>query len=292
MKKFYSLIGFVILFAVFSPKAFAQPSCRAFANISEDLSIGVCKVDILVANVYWAGARVRIYAGNTEVTAGAPTFLSATGTASVPYICGNLNTITAIEVEKNSNKCGEDGLIEITERIVLPIILGNFNATLNGREVVLNWTSQQESFSYAYEVEKSADGKNFSKIGSVKAAGVSNSPLNYSFTDKEFTSTGFYRLKMVDVDLKFEYSKVVYVNGGSGASTTLSVFPNPFRSDVQLKGINASDVNKSKIRVFSASGKEVGFRVSGSNSISIDPSVPKGVYILRVNGLSYKLLKD
>ncbi|MHA4846632.1 T9SS type A sorting domain-containing protein [Flavitalea antarctica] len=292
MKKFYSIIAFLILSTVFSSTAFSQPVCRAFANISEDLSINRCKVDILVLESYWFGAQVRIYAGNTEVTAGAPVFVSATGTASVPYVCGNLNTITAIEFEKDGNKCGENGEIEINQRIVLPIVLGAFNATLRGNEVALNWTSQQEAMSSHFEVEKSGDGKSFTTVGTVKAAGFSINPLNYSFTDKSFSGAGFYRLKMVDLDYKFKYSKVVYVNGGSSASTTLSVFPNPFRSDVQLKGINASDVNKNNIRVFNVAGKEVSYQVTGANSIAIDANLPKGVYILQVKDLRYKLVKE
>jgi hypothetical protein len=291
MKKFYSIIALLILSATFSP-ASAQPVCRAFANISEDLSISKCKVDILVLESFWFGATVRIYAGNTEVTAGAPVIVSATGVASVPYVCGNLNAITAVELEKNGNKCGENGEIEITQRIVLPIVLGAFNATLKGSDVALNWTSQQEAMSSHFEVEKSGDGKSFTTVGTVKAAGFSYTPLNYSFTDKSFSGAGFYRLKMVDLDHKFKYSKVVYVNGGSAASTTLSVFPNPFRSDVQLKGINASDVNKNNIRVFNVAGKEVSYQVTGANSIAIDANLPKGVYILQVKDLRYKLVKE
>jgi len=292
MKKIYSILGLLILAAVFAPNASAQPPCRAFANISEDLTIGKCKIDILVAESYWFGARVRIYAGNTEVTAGAPVFISATGTATVPYVCGNLYTITLVEFEKNGNKCGEAGDININQRIVLPIVLGAFNATLQGGNVVLNWNSEQEAMSSHFAIEKSGDGKSFTTVGSVKAAGFSYNPLKYTYTDNSFSGTGFYRLKLVDLDGKFKYSKVVYVNGGSGASTTLSVFPNPFRSDVQLKGINASDVSKSNIHVYNVTGKEVNFRVTGSNSIAIDATLPQGVYILRVKDLTYKLIKE
>src|SRR5688500_11142818 len=103
MKKFYSILGFLILTSLISTKALAQPGCQAFANASEDLTINRCKVDILVLESYWFGARVRVYAGNIEVTAGTPVFVSGTGVASVPYVCGNLQAITLVEFEKDNN---------------------------------------------------------------------------------------------------------------------------------------------------------------------------------------------
>jgi len=287
MKKIYSIIGLSILSATFAPKASAQAPCNTFSNILEDLTNGNCRVEILSNNSTWFGAVVEIYAGNDNVTR-ATGVIDITGRAVIPFICGTMNDITVIELKKNGNVCE----VFIGERIVLPIVLGAFNASLKGSTVVLNWNSVQEAMSSHFDVEKSSDGKSFSSVGTVKAAGFSYKSINYSFTDKSFAGTGFYRLKLVDLDGKSKYSKVVYVNGGSGASTTLSVFPNPFRSDVQLKGINASDVNKSNIRVFNVAGAEVGFKITGSNSISIDAGLPQGVYILSVKGQRYKLVKE
>ena len=287
MKKIYSIIGLLILSATFAPKASAQPPCQAFANFVQDLTIGRCNVQIVVLEPAWFGATVNIYAGNNNVTA-ATGIVNAAGRAEIPFVCGTMFDITLVELSLNGNVCEA----VLGARTVLPIVLGAFNASLKGSTVVLNWNSVQEAMSSHFDVEKSSDGKSFSSVGTVKAAGFSNTPLNYSFTDKSFAGTGFYRLKLVDLDGKFKYSKVVYANGGSGASTTLSVFPNPFRSDVQLKGINASDVNKNNIRVFNVAGAEVGYKVTGSNSISIDAGLPQGVYILSVKGQRYKLVKE
>jgi type IX secretion system substrate protein len=290
MKKFYSIIGLLVLSATFAQKVSAQdpPCIGAGANILEDNTINYCRVEFLTTNASLFGANIQVYAGNDNVTVGTVN-VNLAGRATIPYTCGNLNKITLIELKINGNIC----LVDVGQRIVLPIVLGGFNATLKGNSVVLNWNTELESLSSHFEVEKSADGKTFATLGNVKAAGISNSVLNYSFTDNSFGGTGFYRLKLVDLDGKFKYSKVIYANGGSGAlASTLSVFPNPFRSDVQLKGINASDVNKNNIRIFNATGKAVAFKVTGSNSIAIDASVPKGVYILKVNGSNYKLLKD
>ena len=73
---------------------------------------------------------------------------------------------------------------------------------------------------------------------------------------------------------------------------SLSVFPNPFRSEVQLKGVTTSDVNRKNVKIYNAMGGEVAYRVIGGNSIVVDPSLPKGVYILRVKGQAFKLFKE
>ncbi|HET9276707.1 MAG TPA: T9SS type A sorting domain-containing protein, partial [Flavitalea sp.] len=88
------------------------------------------------------------------------------------------------------------------------------------------------------------------------------------------------------------YTKIIYLNNGVASIGALSVFPNPFRSEVQLKGVTASDVNSKNIKIYNAMGSEVNYRVVGGNSIAIDPSLPRGVYILRLKGEVFKLFKE
>ena len=292
MKKIYSISAMLMLSMLFSIRATAQCAPGTTFALIEGNTNGNCNIRIITTSD-WVGADIEAYnIAGVKVTTGTNKVLPVGGPFGgfgiISFICSETYTITSIELKLNGNVCNA----EISSRIILPIKLSAFNASVQEKGVSLNWTSEVESGSSHFGVEKSTDGKNFTTIGIIKAAGVSNSPRKYSFEDKTFAGTAFYRLKLVDIDGKSEYSKTVYVNGGSNASSTFSVFPNPFRSDVQLKGINASDVNKNNIRVFSVTGKEVGFRVTGSNSISIDASLPQGVYILRVKNQSYKLIKE
>jgi hypothetical protein len=229
---------------------------------------------------------VPIVSGSSIAQAFAPDGSQKGGQGGAQYTCGTI--ISYISLTLNGATC----FTQVGQSASLPILLSSFTVNIKGSSANLAWVSSQEFNSSAYVIEKSSDARNFTAIGTVKAAGVSFAPISYTFEDSKFSSASYYRLKMIDIDGSVEYSKVVYVNGGTGANGTLSVFPNPFRSDVQLKGINASDVNKSNIRIFSASGKEVNFKVTGSNSISIDPGVPQGVYMLRVKGQVYKLVKE
>ncbi|MET0298632.1 MAG: T9SS type A sorting domain-containing protein, partial [Flavitalea sp.] len=252
-----------------------------------------CFVTVTTDSSY-IGARIQIFVGSQDITIGRPTIqpsdgYPANGGGAANYPCEYYTQITDVTITKGGQTC----FSLPSNNINLPIKLSAFSASLKGgSSVELNWNTVLESNSASFGVEKSVDGKSFTTIGVVKAAGNSSSLLKYAFEDKSFAGTAYYRLRLLDLDGKSEYSAVRYVNGGPNAATSFSVFPNPFRSDIQLKGINASDVNKTNIRVFSATGKQVGYKITGANSISIDASLPKGVYILRVKDQTYKLVKE
>lgn len=179
-------------------------------------------------------------------------------------------------------------------RTILPVRLTRFNSRLlNDNSVSLDWTSVTELNSNKYVVERSSDGRNFVAVGTLNSAGNSARAINYQFTDKlSVPGAYFYRLNQVDIDGKSEYSKVVYVNSGKNSGRITSVFPNPFRQDIQIIGITAGDLNSKNVRLFNAAGQQVGYRISGANAIAIDDNNPKGIYILKVKDQIYKLIKQ
>jgi hypothetical protein len=95
---------------------------------------------------------------------------------------------------------------------VLPVKLVYFAAKRFGEnDVSLQWTSaSEENFSY-YLVEKSYDGVNFGEITEATAKGSSNGLTNYEYDDGRFDKSCYYRLRIVDLDGKFAYSSVVFV---------------------------------------------------------------------------------
>ena len=114
---------------------------------------------------------------------------------------------------------------------VIPVTLIDFKATQTNNSIVLQWISANENNLKQYEIQRSTDGANFTGIGTSSARNAGN----YSFTDNSFpaTKTVFYRLKMIDFDGKFSYSKTaaVRLNGFSGAF----VYPNPTSGNVTVQ---------------------------------------------------------
>jgi trimeric autotransporter adhesin len=118
--------------------------------------------------------------------------------------------------------------------IALPVTLTKFNAQPKGTDVIVTWTTANELNSSHYIIERSADGRSFSDIGTVSAAGYIISSVNYQFVDQSpVHGVNYYRLKQVDVDGKYIYSNVVTVNFAT--ADVLSVYPNPVTTNIQIK---------------------------------------------------------
>jgi hypothetical protein len=219
------------------------------------------------------------------------TKLSNTGAATVEYNC---QTIDHIEIDFNVGGVHYTCTYPVAQGGTLPIKLSGFNGRLNTEtEATLVWTSSLEENSFQYEVQRSADGKNFVTVGKVSAAGTSLEAVKYSFNDPlPANGSYWYRLNMVDLDGKTELSKVVYVNSKKGSGIVTKLFPNPFTSEVQLIGATSADLNtQGNIKVFNMAGQQIKFSIVGANAIAIDKSAPTGMYILKIKDQTFKLNK-
>ncbi|HYC29414.1 MAG TPA: hypothetical protein VEB42_11365, partial [Chitinophagaceae bacterium] len=112
---------------------------------------------------------------------------------------------------------------------VLPITLSGFQANLSDGVVKLNWTTSREINSSHFVIEKSIDGTNYTAIGQVKSGAA-----RYSFTDPTALSKqNYYRLKMVDIDGNFAYSRVVIIRN-DGSNVIMKLTPNPVVSTLSI----------------------------------------------------------
>ncbi|HEY4205411.1 MAG TPA: LamG-like jellyroll fold domain-containing protein [Puia sp.] len=107
----------------------------------------------------------------------------------------------------------------------LPVNFTSFTATAQEGQALLQWQTAQEQNSRDYSIERSADGKNYSPIGIVAAAGNSSLPTNYSFIDPApLTGINYYRLKESDLDDRFMYSSVRALNFAAANDQKLTWF--------------------------------------------------------------------
>ncbi len=184
------------------------------------------------------------------------------------------------------------GLIVFTESTTLPVQLVQFLATKNDDgSVKVSWATSQEENSNYYDVERSTDQSTWSSIGTVKAKGFATTTTNYFLTDKSpVNGTGYYRLKMVDLDGKFTYSKTIPVTTDN-SSQALVIYSNPFSDQIRLK-INVSRPQNLMLSVTDMLGKTYitqSYQAQiGDNFVNILPPVASsGMYILRIQGDSY-----
>ncbi|NDK56306.1 T9SS type A sorting domain-containing protein [Pontibacter fetidus] len=104
----------------------------------------------------------------------------------------------------------------------LPVELVNFKASTQHQGVVLNWATASEKDNKHFIVERSQNGKSFAGIATIAGKGTSSTRSNYTFTDADPLSGGlYYRLKQIDFDGSYTYSKVVSVKWQSLTSAIL-----------------------------------------------------------------------
>jgi len=162
--------------------------------------------------------------------------------------------------------------------VSLPVTLKDFNATVTSQYVLLNWKTSSESNSDQFIITRSTDGIFFNEIGTVAAAGNSNTWIFYSYTDREAYNQGteklFYRLEMKDKDGKKDYSKIITANL-NGLQARLIIYPNP--ADVNLN-VKYNTRSNGTITITDLNGRTL-------YKSLIKPSA-NGVYKINVSALS------
>jgi hypothetical protein len=171
----------------------------------------------------------------------------------------------------------------------LPLTWLSFSglAKETGNELV--WTTANETNTARFDVERSADGRNFSSRGSVVSAGNSATDRSYTFLDAGANNTYFYRLKQVDLDGHFTYSTTIRMSREVLEVNILQSYPNPFSDRFRLRfGRSFNSDMPLSIILLDASGKVLLRRqlTMGSQQTEIPVSgltaLPRGSYFIKV----------
>jgi hypothetical protein len=168
--------------------------------------------------------------------------------------------------------------------IALPVTFSSFNVTCKGNAALINWSTDMESNSSHFVIEKSMNGSSWTSIGTVKAAGYSNTRKNYQFN---FPSKGnaIFRLKQVDLDGLFSYSKVAASNCGSN-TRAVAIYPVPAHEKLKVS-VNTEQTATTQFILLDATGKRLrvlnNILQAGNNTIDMDlTGLNPGTYLLQV----------
>ena len=171
----------------------------------------------------------------------------------------------------------------------LPVELSSFTSITNGRNIQLNWETKTEKNSDKFVIERKTIGASWEAMGSVKAAVLSNSPKNYSYSDTKLQSGKYqYRLKMIDNDGSFSYSSVQTADVAVPKDFAISQnYPNPFNPSTKIDYQVPGDA-KVILEVYNIAGQKVSDLVNQEQSAgyyTVDFGASKlssGVYIYRI----------
>jgi hypothetical protein len=167
----------------------------------------------------------------------------------------------------------------------LPIKVVYFNAAKGNGYNTLNWSAESTSESATFDIERSADGKNFTAISTINATRFDMSqPFSY-VDNSNLTGTVYYRIKITDFNGKVTYSSVVRIATAVNDMKLVAVLPNPVSNTAQLNVVSAKKDNV-QLSVVSMTGQLVQRSTvqlqSGSSIINLDvANLQSGMYTIK-----------
>jgi hypothetical protein len=180
----------------------------------------------------------------------------------------------------STSKNGGVGRVVVTVSNVLPITLVSFQARSEEGGAMITWKVSAEINNEKMLVQRSKDGLNFQEIGQVKGRGTTNVPFEYHFFDANpGGGETYYRLKQLDFNGKFEYSKIIVLN--TEGFIRLFIYPNPARERVFVK--TTQDVIDLGLHLYDALGRKHNLQWTGGAGLyeaTLPSQLTPGLYLI------------
>jgi hypothetical protein len=242
------------------------------------------RLDVATSNTFGVPNLIAGY--NNLMVSG--TFQDVTGLSTFGQYYYRVRAVGGNSTSPNSET--------ITVNSPLPVELSSFTSNVNERNISLNWETKTEKNSDKFVIERQTISAAWVSIGSVKAAVLSNSPKQYSFSDKNLNAGMYqYRLKMIDNDGTFNYSAVTEATVSLPKNFDLSQnYPNPFNPSTKINYSLPSD-SRVTLEVYNVLGVRVaqlvnkdqsaGYYSVDFNSSSLSKSISSGVYLYKITAV-------
>jgi surface protein len=206
------------------------------------------------------GASGRTY--GPQATAARNNLVLATGSGGKGW------TITG---DALSSSCG-----------ALPVTWLDFTGQLVMNKVILSWKTASEQNNAGFDVERSADGRSWFKIGFIPGRIYSSVVTSYSYTDlSPLKGFSYYRLKQIDLDNNFSYSRIVQINGLT--TEEVSIWPNPVTNVMNIAISQRYRNEKIYLTVTDMKGAVLVSRIlTNGNSVISTTEWSKALYVVTI----------
>jgi hypothetical protein len=165
--------------------------------------------------------------------------------------------------------------------VALPLTMLSFTASLQqNQQVALYWKTANEENINSFEIESSDNGSSdWKAVGTNAPMASAGGGYSYSFIDlNKLNGDRYYRIKIVDRDGKYVFSKVVAVT--SRETVTYSVKPTLVNNSMTISLTTAGQV---QVSIFNTFGQPVKTLVSDNSTFTIDvSSLSRGLYFVKV----------
>ena len=254
--------------------------------------------------------ELEFYSIDPITSGNASSFSNGYIAGQLAYIANTLDcsfdsarTLARINGSENGNWDFYNGFgkIQLSDVIsgTLPVELTSFTTYITCKNVILKWKTETEVNNYGFEVQRSKNKNEWNVLGFVKGNGNSSSPQTYSYIDKGIMSAGkyHYRLRQIDNDGKYKYSKTLQVNFNVPFGLNLNQnYPNPFNPSTTI-GFTIQKSGNVSLKIYNPLGEEVAelvneYREAGVYTIKFSAEdLPSGMYIYQLTTKETSLTK-
>jgi hypothetical protein len=184
-------------------------------------------------------------------------------------------------------------------KVIVPVELASFSASINGSDVTLSWITATELNNRGFQVERKTGEESWVELGFVEGKGTTTETQVYTFIDKDLTSGKYnYRIKQIDFNGTYKYYDLKEeVEIAAPNSYELSQnYPNPFNPTTKIK-YSVPVEGFVNIAVFNVLGEKVANLVNsvhkaGNYEFIFDATdLASGMYIYRMESGDYISVK-
>ena len=162
----------------------------------------------------------------------------------------NTTSFTVTVIENGCQLTKNYSSTDCSTASVFPVDILWFKGMAQSENIKLDWYVSNEVNIDKFEIERSINAIDFSKIGTTKATNGSENHL-YTYVDfSPFSGINYYRLKNIEFDGKSKYSKTIAVNFTERFDFQWNIFPNPVSKDqtgITLKTNNQAEIKEINI---------------------------------------------
>lgn len=171
-----------------------------------------------------------------------------------------------------------------------PVELTSFKASVNGSVIQLDWSTGSELNNRGFEIHRKTENSDWVVVDFKKGKGTTSGKNDYTYTDDVAglnSSEVYYRLKQIDYDGTFTYSKQVIVSLIPFKYELYQNYPNPFNPSTKISWQSPVGSHQT-LKVYDVLGNEVAtlvneYREAGSYEVEVDASsLASGMYIYRI----------
>jgi hypothetical protein len=178
-----------------------------------------------------------------------------------------------------TNNSGNDNAwSSIMVQGVLPVTLTSFTAQKEGKTAQLNWATTEETNSDYFEIQHSVNGKEWNALKQIASHKESTTLQTYNFTHSNpVNGENLYRLKMVDKDQTFAYSRMQSIRM-DGLESDYSVYPNPVTDKLFIRDF----VQVTQVKIVDLTGRSVYQSTAAATGEINLTNLATGIYVVNI----------